>query len=255
MRHYHRRFTARLCAVVLGLFVAGCGGTSAGLTPAPVGATGGALPVRGLESDASGCRYSKSVVNFEKRKIRIGDWLWFTSIFSVGRERRPLHFEMKNSSILFSNGRRSIIVKAPDASITLSSRNRVRLAYLGNHNVWSLVAPVGMRRGYFLDAVPYHVKYFLPADVRNATWTAQFVGEHADTIDWQWGAAVYTRFADVADRLHVKPLGDRRFAPRNGDPPGTPEAYRPWLIPGGTGNGHREYIGKLSDIVAVQPCR
>jgi hypothetical protein len=193
------------------------------------------------------CRTWSNAQDFNSTKIPANSWIWFSSVFST-KKTGPMRFKMVDSRITFNDGRRVFNIRTPDTEVYLRG-NRTRLAF--RRQTWLLEAPPGASGNYFLNGVPVHVSHFIPGNVKNVTWTARFVGPHYEQIDWQWGAAVYTHFADIASRLRVKPTdgGD------NGDPAGTPEAYKSWLIAGGTGNGGSQYTGGLGPAVKVRPCR
>jgi hypothetical protein len=252
-----------LSGLALAFSLAGCGGSSTAL--APVGPNMGPGPTsqtlsplalapdRRRHRHRPSCKASSNELNFNATPIKIGDYLWFASVFKVpGGERNRLQILVTNSIITFSTSKRSYTVKVPDMRLELSGRSRVRLAYAGRPDSWELLAPPDDQGRIFLDGVPFRVDHYLPGDVKNVTWTGKFYGNEHSKINWQWGAGVYTQFSNNPGRLGVKPV---RFRNGNNDQTGTPENFKQWLIAGGTGKGGRAYHGKLGDVVSVSLCR
>lgn len=257
MRYLHGPLVAGVGATALAVLVAGCGGRSAGFAPMPAGApgtVGGQIAQIGTP-DATACQYSKIVVNFTNDKIRRGDWLWFTSAFAVKRQV-PVEFEMKRGRITFDYGNRKFSLRVPDTRVILGgSKTRLDLDYNYKHNAFVMNAPLHTKHRDFMSGVPYRVKFPIPAGVTGATWSAQFFGTKTEKIKWSWGVAVYKRFSEVESKVHIKPLGDDRFSPKNTDPPGSPEAFKKWLIAGGTGNGGSQFTGGKGTAHEVKLCK
>jgi hypothetical protein len=86
------------------------------------------------------------------------------------------------------------------------------------------------------------------------TWSAKFYGKYDRPIKWRWGAAVYSKLSNHYGALKTEPLTDPRYPPYNADPAGTPEAFKQYVIAGGTGDGGKNYTGSLSSAVTITPC-
>lgn len=243
--------------------LAGCGGAKS-FAPSPSGfdampnSVGQGSPLGITDPDRyrhrhGRCMLVKNVVDFTNKEIKIGDTIWFSSVFSVPHDTGPIRIQMTDSQVQFSSKRRSFTVKTPGMDASLRRQRGVHLGFRGNS--WTLDAPLGTKGSDFLTGVPYKVDKYLNKNIKNVTWTAKFFANREVKIDWQWGAAVYTKFAYAPGPLGVKPLDDSSYRPHNGNPAGTPENYKAWLIPGGTGNGDKEYTGQLGSAVSVSPCR
>ncbi len=60
------------------------------------------------------------------------------------------------------------------------------------------------------------------------------------TVNWQWGAAVYTSFDTDYNALGVKPVDDNTASGyKNSDHAGTPENFKPFVTGGASGGGDR----------------
>jgi hypothetical protein len=78
------------------------------------------------------------------------------------------------------------------------------------------------------------------------------------SLQWQWGAAVYTSFnTTYATSTNNNVLGvnaeDGSSDPNGTDPAGTPESYKTSLVYGGTGGGLTNYTGYWSVGSGVVP--
>ena len=72
-------------------------------------------------------------------------------------------------------------------------------------------------------------------------------------MKWKWGAATYSQFANHG-LLNIKPVSGPKFNRyQNSDEAGTPENYKPYLVPGGTGKKlWREYTGTPSGKKTIE---
>ena len=83
-----------------------------------------------------------------------------------------------------------------------------------------------------MGGLSYKVPVTLPGNIKNIQWTADVsIDKPGVSLKWAWGAAVYSRFANHAG-LNIKPVSGRRLNQyRNSDEAGTPENYKPYLVP------------------------
>ncbi len=262
MTTYRGPLVVGLSGLALAFSLAGCGGSSTALAPVSPnmgpGPTSQTLSPLALAPDRRrhhrrpSCKASSNVADFNATPIKIGDYVWFASLFKVTGNSNRLEMLVKDSTISFTTNKRSYNIPVPDMRLELRGHNRVRLAYANRPNSWELLAPPDDQGRVFLDGVPFRVEHYLPGDIKNVTWTGKFYGNEHRNINWQWGAAVYTQFSDNPNRLDVKPV---RFRNGNNDQTGTPEKFKQWLVAGGTGKGRREFHGKLGSVVSVSLCR
>jgi hypothetical protein len=96
----------------------------------------------------------------------------------------------------------------------------------------------------------------LPGGIKPVTWSGTFTTDTPGvTLQWSWGAAVYTTFAPDNNSIGVKPVdGKKCTSYLNSDRAGTPENYKPYVIGGARGGGGPNWTGGLSGTQAVAPC-
>jgi hypothetical protein len=96
----------------------------------------------------------------------------------------------------------------------------------------------------------------------NVSWNGTFDtgGTPGMTINWKWGAAVYTNFATYLNALEVKPGHQTACGQNNGDHAGTPEGFnnnnqqwKQFVIGGARGGGGSNWTGSWSGTDAVTP--
>jgi hypothetical protein len=72
-------------------------------------------------------------------------------------------------------------------------------------------------------------------------------------IGWRWSAAAYSSFSGDNTVLGVKPMNtDHDNPPANRDNAGTPENFKPSLIPGARGKGGQNYTGSYSGSAEIE---
>jgi hypothetical protein len=96
----------------------------------------------------------------------------------------------------------------------------------------------------------------LPGGIKNVTWSGTISTDTPGvSVNWKWGAAVYTNFSTDYNAVGVKPVDDKVQNPYlNADHPGTPENFKHYVIGGATGGGGANYTGGLSGTAKVGPC-
>jgi len=140
------------------------------------------------------------------------------------------------------------------------------------NNRWSTaVSPTGLTGNTFVTAVAFPVPANFPTGIQNVTWSAAFTTDAPGvTLQWQWGAAVYTSLntcyayqnsnsssACYNSTSNSNVLGvnaEDGSADANGtDAAGTPETYKASVILGATGGGGTNYTGYFSPGAGVVP--
>lgn len=236
----------KVLAIATAICASGCAGASQAI---PTAAVAPAL------ANADACATISTSVDFNGTPIERGSWIWFTSAFTTPHADGPFRLEMRRSLITFTVGHAHYTIEGPNSLLNLTSGDTVKLGYPGVRDFWNLVAPYDASGHRFLNAMAYHAQKRLPGNIVNVTWSAQFYGKDAPAIKWRWGAAVYKHFTNYYAKLEAKPLENKDYPPYNTDRAGTPEAYKQFLIGGGTGSGGTEYTGTMSSPVTVTPCR
>jgi hypothetical protein len=239
----------------LSLLFAGCARGQSALPPA---APSQSLSpwVRSIADAGShaACATVSSSQNFNATALSRGSYLWFSSQVSVPGYKGPLNLLMHQSRIILSDGRTTYTIDGPNMRFSLHGGDKLRLRFPAWHDSWQLGAPYGTAGNDFLNGIAYRFKRGLPGGIQNVTWSAKFSSQGGHQIQWQWAAAAYTKFTDKYRALRVKPLDDSHYRPYNSNKAGTPEAYKAYVVAGGTGSGGNDYTGNLSPPVTVTPC-
>jgi hypothetical protein len=239
------------------------------LTTSAVGAGVGLLAATGVARDAlaqsgGGCAIRS---NFNGTAIAAGDWIWFTSVLNVhglGSQRVTIGF---TGSIEFSVDGTMYMVQVPSALVTFLPDVDVPVATTTYCNgQWATIVPLsGLAGNVFLDgfALQAPVSTGFPGGIQPVTWQGMFFSlTQGITIQWQWGAAVYTNNSQAAyaafngnyNELDVKPVDDNTAsAYQNSDHAGTPENFKPCVVGGATGGGGSNFTGSFSGTAACTP--
>jgi hypothetical protein len=99
----------------------------------------------------------------------------------------------------------------------------------------------------------------LPGGINPVTWTGTMSGSASFSLQWQWGAAVYTQFTTNYNQLGIKPLHSTSLDSYHvGDQAGTPEgvntggtAWKTFVTGGARGGGGSNWTGSYSPTGSV----
>jgi hypothetical protein len=158
---------------------------------------------------------------------------------------------VRNSTITFSANGTSYIVPVPDANVTFSPSATSATTTLNTaQNLWQTTVPSsGLAGNILLDAAEFAVPLSgLPGGIQNVTWKSNFSTDTAGiSLQWQWGAALYTSFTTDYNAVGVKPVDDNKASQyQNSDHAGTPENWKGYVTGGTTGGGGSNFTGGLS---------
>jgi hypothetical protein len=122
-------------------------------------------------------------------------------------------------------------------------------------NDWDTSAPAGGAGNVFMSGTAVPVTTALPGGIKNVTWSAGFWSDTPNvTVNWRWGAAVYSNFSGDNNAVGVKPVDNNNVSIyQNGDHAGSPEGYKSFITKGGTGDGGKNYTGNLTGASKVEP--
>jgi hypothetical protein len=205
------------------------------------------VPTAGLSSISS---------NFNGTVIAAGSSVWFNSVFSkvsgVGSSAVTLH--VTNQSVSFTVNGVLQTDALPDSLITLSpSATSASTSFDAANNTWDTTLPLKFGGNAFLGGGSVAVPAGLPGGLNPVTWQGQFSSDTPGvSLNWQWGAAVYTNFDASLVGLGVKAAdgkGDSSYP--NGDHAGTPEAFKAYVTGGARGGGGANYTGGLSGTASI----
>ena len=201
--------------------------------------------------------------------IQAGNFIWFTAVVNnvnglpSGPNAAQVKLYLTNASINFTSNGIPYNVPVPNAVITFNSASQTsgaKSSYDLMNARWSTsVAKTGLTGNTFVSGVAFPVPSNFPTGIQNVQFSAAYSTDTPGiTLQWQWGAAVYTSFStSYATNTNSNMLGvnpEDGSADTNGtDPAGTPEAYKVSLTFGATGGGLTNYTGFLSTGAGVVP--
>ena len=195
--------------------------------------------------------------NFNGTAINQGDYIWFTGVLTVkGLGSGPTTVYVSHASITFTANNTTYTVHVPSSAITFSSATTlattdyVQLQPLFLGKGWKTqLQSTGLAGNDLMTAVEFKVPASgLPGGIQNVAFTATFSSYATGlTVNWQWGAAVYTSFDTDYNALGVKPVDDNKASGyKNSDHAGTPENFKSFVTGGATGGGGSNYTGSYS---------
>jgi len=196
--------------------------------------------------------------NFNGTAIAGGDFVWFNGVVKVsGLSASPATIFVTHATITFSANGKTYLLPVPDSEITFSTSTtlattnfEVLSKEIGSPLGWDTDLPfAGLAGNDFLAALTFRVPASgLPGGIRNVIWQATFSsGTSGLTVNWQWGAAVYSNFSADYNSLGVKPVDDNKASQfQNSDHAGTPENFKPFVIGGARGGGGSNFTGSYS---------
>ena len=196
--------------------------------------------------------------NFNGTAIAGGDFVWFNGVTKVsGLSASPVTVFVTHATITFTANGKTYLLTVPDSEITFSTSTTVATTdfdvlspEIGSPLGWDTDLPFGGLAGNdFLAAVTFKVPAGgLPGGIKNVIWQATFSSNTSGlTLNWQWGAAVYTNFGADYNSLGVKPVDDNKASQyKNSDHAGTPENFKSFVIGGARGGVGSNFTGSYS---------
>ena len=200
------------------------------------------------------CQFTSSIAsNFNNTAIKSGSTIWFNSVLHPsGLGAAPVTFTFTNQTISSS----SFTVAVPDAQVTFDpAATSATTTFTGG--MWVTRVPSkGMAGNTFFSGASYQVPANIPGGVKNVTWSGTITSDTPTaSLQWQWGAAVYTSFGSDYNSDGVKPVDDNKASVyKNSDHAGTPENFKASVTGGATGGGGSNFTGSASGTVKIGPC-
>lgn len=194
--------------------------------------------------------------NFNGTPIPAGDTVWFSSVFKIsGLSPSATTSLLITGQTVTLPGR---TVAVPDSVITFSpTATTAATVFDASTNIWRTTAPVKALSGnLFAAGVALPLPAGLPSGLNPVTWSATFASAASGlSVNWQWGAAVYTAFSTDYTALGVKPTDDNKASVyQNSDHAGTPENFKADVTGGARGGGGSNWTGSMSPTGAITPC-
>ncbi len=203
--------------------------------------------------------------NFNGTSIPAGDYIWFNANFTAsGIPSTGATITLTNSTISFTAAGTAYSLPVPNAQITFSpSATCTSTTYNSMTGTWMTTVPIKGDDEIFLTGLAFPVPAGgLPGGINPVDWQGTFGtgGTSGISIQWKWGAAVYSSFTTDYNALAVKPGHQTACGQSNGDHAGTPEGVnsnnQPWknfVIGGSRGGGGSNWTGSWSGTVSVVP--
>lgn len=213
----------------------------------------------------TGCsQQSSNSSNFNGTPISAGDYIWFNANFTVnGTIAEGTTLNLTGATITFTANGTPYVLPAPNATVTFSaSYSCASTTFNSLTQTWVTTVPLAGSDEIFLDGLAYPVPSGgLPGGINPIVWEGDFTSNMSGlSIQWQWGAAVYTQFDPTYQSLDVKPVHNNYSGCpyNNGDHAGTPEGDNsggsPWkdfVIGGARGGGGSNWTGSWTGTVQV----
>jgi hypothetical protein len=203
--------------------------------------------------------------NFNGTKIGASSYIWFNANFTAsGIPKTGATITLSGSTISFTAGTTQYNLTVPNAQITFSSSATCSSTTFDTmSNTWVTTVPISGDDEIFLTGLTWPVPSSgLPGGINPVNWQGSFGtnGTPNVTINWKWGAAVYTTFTSNYNALAAKPGHQTACGMSNGDHAGTPEgvnsnnvAWKQFVIGGAGGGGGSNWTGSWSGTQGVTP--
>ncbi len=203
--------------------------------------------------------------NFNGTPINGGDYVWFNANFTAtGIPSSGATVTLTNSTISFAEGGTQYQLTVPNAQIVFSpSATCSSTTFSTMTNTWTTTVPVKGDDEIFLTGLAWPVPVAgLAGGINPVSWEGTFStnGASGVSIQWKWGAAVYSNFTTDYNALAVKSGHQTACGQNNGDHAGTPEGLnnmdQPWkqfVLGGARGGGGSNWTGSWSSTQNVSP--
>jgi hypothetical protein len=199
---------------------------------------------------------SSNSSNFNGTAIPGGDYIWFNANFAIsGSVKDGTTLNLTQANVAFTADGVKYSLPAPNAVVTFSaSASCISTTFDNNTQTFHTIVPLSGSDEIFLDGLAYPVPSGgLPGGINPIVWTGNFSSNASGlSIQWKWGAAVYTQFSTDYNAIGVKPSHTNACAYNNSDHAGTPENFKNYVIGGARGGGGSNWTGSWSGTVQVQ---
>jgi hypothetical protein len=193
--------------------------------------------------------------------IASNSYIWFDAVANnvqgLPSNGAQVKLYLTNSSISFTANGKAYVVPVPNAVVTFNSSTALGTTFGTTTNRWSTSVPKSSLTGNtFVTGVAFQLPNNFPAGIQNVAWSASYSTDTPGiTLQWQWGAAVYSNFSttySTTTNANVLGVNAEDGAP-GPDPAGSPENYKASVVFGATGGGGTNYTGYFSAAAGVVP--
>jgi hypothetical protein len=209
---------------------------------------------------------SSNSSNFNGTSIKSGSYIWFNANFTAsGIPSAGATITLTQSTISFTAGGTAYNLAVPNAQITFSpSVTCTSTTFDTLTNTWMTTVPISGDDEIFLSGLSWPVPSGgLSGGINPVDWQGTFnvtTNIPGISINWKWGAAVYSSFTTNYNALAVKAAHKTACGLNNGDHAGTPEGVngnnQPWkqfVVGGARGGGGSNWTGSWSGTTSVKP--
>lgn len=207
---------------------------------------------------------SSNASNFNGTPMSGGNFIWFNANFTAsGIPSSGAVITFTNSTIALGDTGQTLAV--PNAQITFSpSAACASTTFDSVSNTWMTTVPIAGSDEIFLDGLAFQLPAGFSGTVKGSVvWNGDFSSNVPGvTVQWKWGAAVYTHFTTDYNALQVKASHQNACGVNNSDHAGTPEgtdsstgqSFKGFVIGGARGGGGSNFTGSWSGTQAVHVC-
>jgi hypothetical protein len=207
---------------------------------------------------------SSNASNFNGTPMQGGNFIWFNANFTAkGIPSSGAIINFTNSTIQLGDTGQTLAV--PNAEITFSSSaSCASTTFDSITNTWMTTVPIAGSDEIFLDGLAFPLPAGFSGTIGGSVvWQGSFSSNVPGiTVQWKWGAAVYTHFTTDYNALQVKASHQNACGVNNSDHAGTPEgtdtstgeSFKGFVIGGARGGGGSNFTGSWSGTQAVSVC-
>jgi hypothetical protein len=222
----------------------------------------GTYTIQPAANPAPSCTASTSnVSNFNGTAINPGSFIWFNSnlqFYGAGNKKAQIAF--KNQSIQFT-ANQAYNVPVPDAVITIDpSATCASTIFDAGMQTWRTTVPLSGSDEIFVSGLAFPVPAGFSKVSGAVTWQGTMSTDTPTlTMNWKWGAAVYSNFTSDYSTVAPKAAHTNTCAINNSDHAGTPEgsvnglSLKKYVVGGARGGGGSNFTGSWSGTVNVVP--
>jgi hypothetical protein len=211
-------------------------------------------PIVGCTYNSPGSHASTSA-DFNGTAIPAGRYIWFNANFKasgLGTQKTTINWV--NSSITFKVGTQVYTLPVPNSTIVIDPAvTCATTSFVGGK--WQTTVPINPGDEIFLSGLSYLVPSNFPGGIKPVSWQGDFSIDKAGvSVEWKWGAAVYTTNMSDYNAIGVKPAHNNTCLYNNSDHGGTPENKKAFVVGGARGGGGSNFTGSWSGKETVHVC-
>jgi hypothetical protein len=207
---------------------------------------------------------SSNASNFNGTPMQGGNFIWFNANFTAkGIPSSGATINFTNSTIQLGDTGQTLAV--PNARITFSpGASCASTTFDSITNTWMTTVPIAGSDEIFLDGLAFPLPAGFSGTIGGSVvWQGSFSSNVPGiSVQWKWGAAVYTHFTTDYNALQVKASHQSACGVNNSDHAGTPEgtdtstgeSFKGFVIGGARGGGGSNFTGSWSGTQAVSVC-